>query len=439
MKKQTHKVCCRFPRVLIPMDADRLRRSSIRLGLCLAAFLFTGCTPLPDDNVIDPPDGEARYVGSAACSACHSTISETYHLHSHAHALKRPEGTPPQYPTEFGVAFVPVPPPGFAWSDISYVVGGANRAAWFVSDEGFVITDTNETPQDVLYRLTHYPTGTMTGFEPETVEYDFRPFTFETFSRYVTGAKTVDESGGRRQDALGGVGGTWAEDGVQCEACHGPGSNHIGRPEMGGLIVDGLSIACAQCHANQENPQLVAISDDFIEAYQQVGEVFASPHRGFACTVCHSPHTSILHDRENGLRNDCSICHATQNMAGHGKFIFVQGDYVERLTCASCHMPFATKALISAASAFAGENGARIGDTRTHVVTINTEAVDASAMVTSNGDSLKLDDGKAAVTVDYACLRCHNGLGSAPNFNLAAAALIGTDIHKRDEEIGGPD
>jgi hypothetical protein len=66
--------------------------------------------------------------------------------------------------------------------------------------------------------------------------------------------------------------------------------------------------------------------------------------------------------------------------------------------CKDCHMPFATKS--------ANKLGPFEGDLQTHIFYINTDP-DAS-MFNEAGDFVALDEnGKAAVTLDFACKRCH--------------------------------
>ncbi len=66
--------------------------------------------------------------------------------------------------------------------------------------------------------------------------------------------------------------------------------------------------------------------------------------------------------------------------------------------CKDCHMPFASKSATQA--------GEFEGDLKTHIFYINTDP-DAS-MFTETGEFVALDDeGKAAVTLDFVCKRCH--------------------------------
>ncbi len=68
-------------------------------------------------------------------------------------------------------------------------------------------------------------------------------------------------------------------------------------------------------------------------------------------------------------------------------------------------------------------NGRR-GDVKTHIFGINTSAVNYTQMFTPDGSKVKLDaNGLAAVTLDFACLRCHT------NKDLTWAASYADSIH----------
>ena len=188
---------------------------------------------------------------------------------------------------------------------------------------------------------------------------------------------------------------------------------------------------CGQCHANPNSPTSIVAGGGFVASNYQSAEVLASPHSSFYCSFCHDPHRSVIHDRDNAIRNRCQACHTNMNMAMHSGKIFVSGDYVEYLDCTSCHMPPAarTAASLLVAVGNSGENG-RIGDTRTHIMYVNTQKRDYTAMFTANGLEVVRDaQGKAAVTVDFVCLRCHNGSGSAFPLTISGAATIADGIH----------
>ena len=92
-------------------------------------------------------------------------------------------------------------------------------------------------------------------------------------------------------------------------------------------------------------------------------------------------------------------------MGFHAGKVYANGDYVETLTCVSCHMPYVTK---SAASTLVGETKGRVGDMKTHIFRISTDPVDYTAFFTPDKTRVAKDSsGRATVTVDFVCLRCH--------------------------------
>jgi hypothetical protein len=94
-------------------------------------------------------------------------------------------------------------------------------------------------------------------------------------------------------------------------------------------------------------------------------------------------------------------------------------------------MPFASR---SATWAVVGESNGRVGDMRTHILRINTNTVDYTGMFTTDGSAVLKDSaGRAAVTVDFVCLRCHNTDDGYPfRLTLRSAAEIARGIHGFD-------
>jgi hypothetical protein len=360
-----------------------------------------------------------------ACQACHADFRSSHGLHGHSQALKVLDGTRPLYPADASRAGVPDPPPGFGWSDLRLAIGGYTKSASLVSSEGYLLTDELGGPP-VQYILPFLVSQAPAGFLPANViPVAATPYQYDCFRCHVTGPQSLAENGGRRQENRPGIEGTWMEPGVQCEACHGPGSVHVANPSAGHLTVDSSSSFCGQCHGDPADPQPLPAADGFIVGNRQWSEVLASPHADFACNYCHNPHTSAIYDPVNGLRNDCTSCHTTANMARHQNKVFVQGDYVEVLSCQSCHMPPAAR---NGSATVSGTT--RIGDTRVHLMYVDVTVRDYQSMFTPDGGEVVRDGlGKAAVTVDLVCLRCHNGLGSAFTLDLRGAAAIAEGIH----------
>ncbi len=187
---------------------------------------------------------------------------------------------------------------------------------------------------------------------------------------------------------------TWSEIDVSCEACHGPGSDHVAwagrKPGWEKLDAGkGLAIAlderkgiqwkidaasgkpvrsetrssvreigmCARCHARRSPistgyvhgeplldhylPQLLEAGmyypDGQIEDEVYVYGSFVQSrmyHAGVTCSDCHEPHSSALRVAGNGV---CLQCHQAEKYDQPGHHFHKQES--AGASCAECHMP----------------------------------------------------------------------------------------------------
>ena len=440
------------------MQTRRIDGRLVWCGLSVAAVvscagilvLAGGCPTNPFDptqspdsfvfnNTTDPTNAAAKYIGSSACGACHTDLAPIHRLHGHAQALKRAQGQPPVYPDEGTRAGVPNPPEGFSWSDIAYVISGYLHGAFFVDMGGFVVTN-GTTGVDTQWNLAFPPNGSAAAFaaylpdQTEPLSYDYET----CFRCHTTGPMPQDAASPRSQDGRPGILGTWAEDGVQCEACHGPGGNHAPNPQARAIFVDVTSDTCDRCHEGGADPGVIPAAGGFVISNTQSQQLRASGgHSAFKCTICHDPHASSTYDRTRGIRNDCTDCHVDQNMALHGGKTLVFGEHVEPLACESCHMPYAGLSNSMASAALVGDT-ARVGDVRTHIFRINVTDFGADALFTDDGNAVRVDaEGRAAVPTDFVCVRCHNQSG-AFEINPQLAFEIAAEIHSKDGIVPQP-
>jgi hypothetical protein len=418
------------------------RAALLATVLALAGFsLVAGCPsaqPVPGpvfNNTTDPTNGGASFIGSAACSACHADIAELSSLHGHSFMLNPIAGAPPEYPVQAERAGVPDPPAGQTFDDVSYVIGGYTHYALFVRTDGFLMTDGTEgvpTQWNLAFRANGTPAG-FVSFMPGQTEP--LPYAFDCFRCHTVEPQPQTAASPLSQDNRPGILGTWAEPGVRCEACHGPGSNHVPRPSARDLFVDSSAKACGRCHTEGDDPEVILAAGGFIVANTQFAELRASGgHANFACTVCHDPHASSTYDPARGIRNACTVCHPDRGLAAHAGVTFTRGDYSEPVTCQSCHMPFATLTASVATAAIVGEAG-RMADTRTHIFRINVNPVPYTALFTADQTRVEKDEqGRAAVPLGFVCLRCHND-AATPNsafpLGLDIASEIATDMHAK--------
>ncbi|HFD40579.1 MAG TPA: hypothetical protein ENJ31_12115 [Anaerolineae bacterium] len=288
------------------------------------------------------------------------------------------DGKPPEYPfTE-----VPNPPEGYTWDDVSYVIGGYNWKARFIDKNGFIITgDENATTQ---YNFANPDVGTEAGWVAyhagEEKPYNCGPCHTTGYSAWPPDS---------HQDDMPGIVGTWAEPGIKCERCHGPGSLHAENPHGVAMKVDRDSELCGECHLRGE-PEAVNAKGGFIQHHEQYEELFQSKHIVLDCVVCHDPHDGVVQLRKAGeqtTRTQCENCHFEQ--AKYQKNAKHQDLGVQ---CIDCHMPRLVKSAVGDPEKFTG-------DIRTHMMGIDPDQI-----------SQFTEDGSQALSqigLDFACRHCH--------------------------------
>ena len=357
------------------------------------------------------------YVGDGTCMICHNEVNPDvgYNIYAeykktgHPYKLNPVNGAPPVYPENTSPG-VPVTPTGTTWDDFAYVIGGYGWKARYVKKDGRIWTDDGtaqynlETGGTVAYHL---------GEE--------KLYNQGCFKCHTTGATTEGSWNGVAADSLG----TFAQPGVRCEGCHGPGKNHIADPANNkfdnNVGTDDLKWnVCANCHNRGGISSTIPASGGYIKHHEQSNEVLSSKHgkMNFTCATCHDAHIPLRYENVAGeglsaIKTECETCHSDKEVTVNGS--------PKTIDCVDCHMAPATK---SAVGMQVG-NGWR-GDVPTHIFKINTAAVTKDAMFTTDGGSVALDaDGIAAVTLDFACLRCHDSK------DVAWAATYADSIHQK--------
>ncbi|AKI97511.1 multiheme c-type cytochrome [Kosmotoga pacifica] len=321
----------------------------------------------------------SEYVGSETCFQCHPGKYNDWKVSGHPYKLR---------PAEIA-KYAPLPlPRGYSWDDVSYVIGGYKWKARYIDKEGYIITTLKDgTKGENQYNM-------MTG---EWV--DYHPGEKKAYS--CGACHTTGYSSEGHQDNLPGVVGTWEFGGIGCEACHGPGYEHVASGGEVKPVVEEDSSLCGQCHVRGD-PNTIPASKGFIRHHEQYNEMMASPHADVLnCVTCHDPHKRA----EFSIKYDCATCHGNEAEAFEKTEMAQVG-----VDCIDCHMPKASKSAV----AF----GPYEADIRSHLCEINT---DPEARMFS-------EDGKFAnsfITLDFACLTCHS------NKDIFWAAEYAKDFHKK--------
>tara|TARA_R110000851_G_scaffold76321_2_gene168087 strand:- start:527 stop:2242 length:1716 start_codon:yes stop_codon:yes gene_type:complete len=423
------------------------------------------------------PEPEAlSYVGSSSCAACHADTHETFVKTGHNFKiLKNPGNDAPVFPytpatTIIGAIDLLVNSTAnndlgapTSYDEVSYTVGGYGWKMRWLDKDGYIVTG-----QDVQYNIRN-AAGELNipDNHPGDVDVmgDYKGDQFNVKyscgNCHTTGWKrTTDVAGGDtrsplRQDDLPGMDGTFAEQGVQCESCHGAGSEHVKAPSSENIVkiavaritedflADdmgyGKAVTCAECHTRdgeKDYPTFIShyndafpdgskvggriISSGGLSKHHQTGDEMLGvvpedhgtykagdeigPKSGMACTSCHDSHKSTLNaDSADGLHTgavkECTSCHTGEYKKEFAETSDGGGVSGHSLIaeCTDCHMPKLAK---SAVKHFGKDGTTAFGDVKSHLFTIDLDP--AAKQFT--------EDGKFQMpwaTAQYSCGECH--------------------------------
>ena len=339
------------------------------------------------------------FMGSDSCKSCHEVNFRDWSASGHPYKLMKSEQA----------RYRPIPLPlGTTWDDVSYVIGGYKWKSRYIDSEGYIITVTEDADGNAVDGMNQYNylTGEWVSYHAGEVDKPYDCGRCHTTNWVADTDALTDNDLTDNQDGLPGMWGTFDAGGVHCEQCHGNGMT---------MEVDDTAEACGICHYRDFPPgsevNQIPASGGFIKHHEQYNEFLASPHSGMECTTCHNPHKR----GEFSIIKECDVCHsdkvtafASHSMADYG------------VECKDCHMPYATKS--------ANRLGEFEGDLQTHIFSIN---IDPEAnMFTEDGAFVALDDnGKGAVTMDFACQRCH------ATAELTELARFAKNFHGEDTTV----
>jgi hypothetical protein len=314
-------------------------------------------------------DAEPHAIGNDACRRCHAAIADSYARTP----MARTSG--PAFPPLEG-SFVHAP------SGVAYRVLQSGGKAWLTYDRN------GERPLHGRQELKYYVGSNTRG---RTFLFDIDGFLYQSPINYYADAKVWDMSPGygrlramelnhpvdstclfchasRDQAPAKGTvnrfaGPPFLQNGVGCERCHGPGSEHAsGRASMvnpRALSPDRRDDVCVQCHLegeariakptrSEEQYQPGATLSDYLAIF--VRQDAGSDRRGavshveslaasrckrasgsaMSCISCHDPHVQPgVAARAAYYRAKCLRCHAP----------LASAHYPREPDCTSCHMP----------------------------------------------------------------------------------------------------
>ena len=390
----------------------------VALGVIIAAsaLVITGC-PSPKDRATQTSTVTASYVGYKACIDCHKREFGLWATSDHVRAMALPNDS-----TVLG-----------DFDNATFTQGGIT-SRFTKNQDGFFVRTEAEDGKLHDYRISY-----VFGYRPLQQyliefaggKYQTLPLCWDTRPKKAGGQRWFHIYGDERippNDILfwtrvtqnwnfmcaechstnllksydqtqAKYSTSWTDISVACEACHGPGSEHVawanstskgGKPEAGdpmGLTVrlkdpdrgswtmnmktgnstrttplksDVLLETCARCHARRSQlrepyvpgqPLMTTHLPSLLEEHlyfadgQIKDEVYEYAsykqskmyQRGVICTDCHEPHSMKVYARDNTL---CYRCHLAEKFGARAHH-FHDPDSTGA-NCIDCHMPTRT-------------------------------------------------------------------------------------------------
>jgi len=300
------------------------------------------------------------YVGSEACTRCHASVAASAKDTEMTKALLRPEDSEilrsrdgHSFQLESYLYKLEHTPHGYQFAVSQGPDSATQPIAWAFGDGN--ISQVYVTEKQGTYFESHFSYyGGIAGFDRTTNQ----PRRAESIQSAVGRKVPLNET--RRCFACHATAVT-AEGGfndvipgVMCEACHGPGADHVAAMKAGveggeGFIMNPARLDrsasvdfCGSCHMTWVDVQLedlMGASTVRFPAYRlENSQCWAKGDARIACVGCHDPHKPLVRNPAY-YDQKCLGCHVTTSTAVPGKDhpgkACPQADH----NCVSCHMP----------------------------------------------------------------------------------------------------
>ena len=305
-----------------------------------------------------------QYVGSAACGSCHKEKSGSQKTTPMAHAAMpaaasgflagEPALTLPLDPYNYkitqsdGKFFYSVRSgAGSASASLLWAFGSGEAGQTYVYEKNGTFYES---------RLSYYTKPhalDLTAGHPHTTPENLdaalgRPMA-PGEARLCFGCHTTASTTHNRFDA------TRVIPGVSCEACHGPGDQHVAAmnldPDGRGakFITNPAALApvdsvefCGACHRTRWDVELSrakGLEDVRFQGYRlETSKCFGNGDTRITCVACHDPHVPLVREAASYDKN-CLACHAVKTATQKTAKQTAPACPVKNNDCVSCHMP----------------------------------------------------------------------------------------------------
>jgi formate-dependent nitrite reductase cytochrome c552 subunit len=289
-----------------------------------------------------------------------------------------------------------LPPTNDPTNDVHWVMGG-----WY-KEESYIRT--NRPGDPYAYTVTQFQ------WDPIKATYvsnqSLRDWTVKCAGCHTTGYNPATR--------------TWNELNIGCEACHGPGSDHVDSEGDRNLItIDTSTEGCGYCHIRAENVAMGGFTNKQFNF--PIGYVLGQPS---TLQFIPEPLSAAASFYPDGTANR----HRQQYLEMNHPARAPSAHYVQGVSCTSCHDPHTAGMLNTYANGLpAGKYGIKIYD-NVHNAT--------NYVAWEGGDNLWHPATHASITKQALCKACHTGMSDhhVHQFNAAAAAanVSCVDCHMPD-------
>src|SRR6185436_5563989 len=305
-----------------------------------------------------------QYVGSETCGRCHRDIAATQTNTPMAHAVKPATAeafTNMPHTMQFRTGSydysVSQTSSGAEYSTSNGQQSASAALNWVFGDRQF--GDTFLYQRNGIYfesRVSYYKT--LNGLDLTTGRTRFQPSRIETalgrrmspdepplcFGCHSTASST---NGVFRPEQM--------IPGVTCEACHGPGAQHVAQMSLehdaktSSLIFNPARLGpadaidfCGACHRTSADVSLNPVSGIFVLRFPALrleqSRCWGNGEARLTCTACHDPHKSRVQDAAF-YDKVCLSCHSPASTPAMDRAHAIGSCKVSSRECVSCHMP----------------------------------------------------------------------------------------------------
>ncbi len=309
-----------------------------------------------------------KFAGQGACGECHSQEASTQAHTPMAHAAFR---------SSDGQRSLRLPEGGFKSGDYSYrlisddsglrlavssgeqstsakvgwIFGAGVHGQTYILENGGVFYESQVSTFSSTGRMDITPGHTQA--EEHSLQHALGERLTATDTTKCFGCHTTASSSSSKFDAAS------AQPGVHCEACHGPGVDHIGAVKNGQIdrarqaILNPAHLTpadsvdfCGACHRTSldvvEARAYGAINIRFQPYRLEKSRCWGRTGDGrLTCVACHNPHEPLVKDASFYDRK-CLACHSSNGISTHLPVEATRAPKVcptATANCVSCHMP----------------------------------------------------------------------------------------------------